>query len=1110
MRQVKKRLFAAALSLAMFFSLFPEASFATASVTETAIESAQNADALSADTQEMSDETQSVADEVAPEDGGTPDEAQSATDEVAPEDGETSDEAQSAANNAQEADALPIALLQSDAVYQDGTYTGSGQGFGGAVTVEVTVTDGKISSVVSPSHEGETYWSAMNVDSLLTAIVNANSADVDGVSGATRSSNGVKEAVRDALSKATESMFASGTGTARNPYVIVDNGTTYEGESIVLGADIELSGDWNPIGDEGSYTSGQSKLFNGSFDGQGHTVSGMSVNLTRDDEINAGLFSTLNTAARVRNIKLTGASVNLTSTADGKRVRGGGIAGATVSDTQSRAAVLDSCSVEGAVSVTTSNAMGYAAGVVGQLNGGGAILNCVSQVDATGNGTGTAGRPYVGGIAANNGNNSVIANCVSAGTLASNGDEADGYAGGLGGMLTGAVENCYFMGGVTLKGSATANAGTLVGMILTDSSMLYYQSDGTLTVGGESVSEQPFGNNMGGASAVAVANAEMGAAAFVETLNGNLYKTYKVIDDKTLPLRQWEYVDGKATPAGEVWVNETVDETTFAGGEGTRTAPWTIETAEQLRAFALSLSEGVDYDGAFIQLGADIDLSGAAWTPVGEGQYAFEGTFDGAGHAVTGLTVGAAGNPRNLSGDGRYVGLFGVLGSSARVKNVALKDVEINVASDATVYVGGVAGMIYKTSDAEDFSGAVIDGVSVTGSMTAVQQDGNCFVGGIVGYQQRGAVINSWTDVSISDTTLGEAIAEGGGLVGLLNRGLAANCYALGDIYVSGNREDGKEGMGAPGGLVSVNGGSLAGSYSKGNLTSKEISFYAGTVAGWVTGIGKAYNCFYNGESVVTVNGSAVNPVPATGTVVPGGVSEDGLSYDGGVTDKLEPYTASGYAAIAETLNGYFASYPVDLAAFGLASDALKTWTVAEGVVTLSDTASSVTYVQPEAEIVPDTPLAMRDGVWYGRDENKSSVVKITVTDGAISATETVSGASSGDAYDAALESAKEKSAYGDFTHYEPADPSKFAGGSGAQSDPYLISNAEQLRYLSSSVNEDVSWKGVWFRQTADIDLSGADFIPIGWAKEINVNNAWENVGYYFEGSYDGGGYVVS
>lgn len=126
MRQVKKRLFAAALSLAMFFSLFPEASFATASVTETAIESAQNADALSADTQEMSDETQSVA-----EDGGTPDEAQSATDEVAPEDGETSDEAQSATNNA-----LPIALLQSDAVYQDGTYTGSGQGFGGAVTVK--------------------------------------------------------------------------------------------------------------------------------------------------------------------------------------------------------------------------------------------------------------------------------------------------------------------------------------------------------------------------------------------------------------------------------------------------------------------------------------------------------------------------------------------------------------------------------------------------------------------------------------------------------------------------------------------------------------------------------------------------------------------------------------------------------------------------------------------------------------------------------------------------------------------------------------------------------------------------------------------------------------
>ncbi|MBR0280343.1 MAG: S8 family serine peptidase, partial [Oscillibacter sp.] len=1073
-----------------------------------------------------SDEARSVTDEATPEDSATTDEARSVTDEATPEDSATSDEAQSVTNEAtpedsEETDALPVAVLQSDAIYQDGTYTGSGQGFGGAVTVEVTITDGKISSVVSPSHEGETFWASMNVDSLLTTIVNANSADVDGVSGATRSSDGVKEAVRDALSKASESAFASGTGTARNPYVIetagqlaafaasVDGGTTYEGEYIVLGADIALSGDWNPIGDEGSYTSDQSKLFNGSFDGQGHTIDGVSVNISRDDEINAGLFSALNTAARVSNVKLTDVRVTLVSTADGKRVRGGGIAGATVSDTQSRAAVIDSCSVEGAVSVTTNAAMGYAAGVVGQLNGGGAVLNCVSQVSATGAGTGTAGRPYVGGIAANNGNNSVIANCVASGTIASNGEEADGYAGGLGGMLTGTVENCYFMGAVTLKGSATANAGTLVGMILTDSSMLYYQSDATLTVGGESVSEQPFGNNMGGASAVAMTRAEMSAAAFAETLNGNLYKTYKAIDDKELPLHQWEYVDGKVTPTGEVWVNETVDETVFAGGEGTQAAPWTLETAEQLRAFALSLSEGVDYDGAFIQLGADIDLSGETWTPVGEGQYAFEGTFDGAGHSVTGLTVGAAETPLNLS-DNRYVGLFGVLGSSARVKNVALRDVEINVTADATAYVGGVAGMIYKTSDAEDFSGAVIDGVSVTGSITAAQQDGNCFVGGIAGYQQRGAVINSWTDVAISDTTLGEAIAEGGGLVGLLNRGLVANCYALGDVYVSGNREDGKEGMGAPGGLVSVNGGSLAGSYSKGNLTSKELSFYAGTVAGWVTGIGKAYDCFYNGESVVTVNGSAVTPVPATGTVVPGGVSEDGLSYNGGVTDKLEPYTASTYAAIAETLNGYFSAYPVDLAAFGLESDALKTWIVKDSVVTLSESGAAVTYVQPEAEIVPDTPLALRDGVWYGRDENKSSVVKITVADSAISATETVSGASSGDAYDAALESAKEKSAYGDFTHYEPADPSKFAGGSGTESDPYLISNAEQLRYLSSSVNEDVTWKGVWFRQTADIDLSGADFIPIGWAKEINVNNAWENVGYFFEGSYDGGGHSIS
>lgn len=135
---------------------------------------------------------------------------------------------------------------------------------------------------------------------------------------------------------------------------------------------------------------------------------------------------------------------------------------------------------------------------------------------------------------------------------------------------------------------------------------------------------------------------------------------------------------------------------------------------------------------------------------------------------------------------------------------------------------------------------------------------------------------------------------------------------------------------------------------------------------------------------------------------------------------------------------------------------------------------------QPEAKL--------QDGTWYGRSDDESTVVKITVENGEITATEVISGSSSGDSYDAALATAQQKSIYGDFSHYYEADITKFSGGSGTEEDPYLISTVDQLSYLSYSVNSDVDWSGVYFKQTADIDLSGIDWQPIGWALNAEVN----------------------
>ena len=73
-----------------------------------------------------------------------------------------------------------------------------------------------------------------------------------------------------------------------------------------------------------------------------------------------------------------------------------------------------------------------------------------------------------------------------------------------------------------------------------------------------------------------------------------------------------------------------------------------------------------------------------------------------------------------------------------------------------------------------------------------------------VGHQYKGAIINSWTDADLSGTVASGDLAEVGGLVGLNNRGLVANCYSFSNIYGSGNRDNGNEGMAVVSTLVAV------------------------------------------------------------------------------------------------------------------------------------------------------------------------------------------------------------------------------------------------------------------------------------------------------------------
>jgi uncharacterized protein with FMN-binding domain len=94
------------------------------------------------------------------------------------------------------------AEAEAASLYADGTYQGTGMGFGGEITVEVTVKEGVIAQVeiLSADNEDDSYLE--QAEEMLEKIIAAQSADVDTVSGATFSSQGIREAAANALEDA--------------------------------------------------------------------------------------------------------------------------------------------------------------------------------------------------------------------------------------------------------------------------------------------------------------------------------------------------------------------------------------------------------------------------------------------------------------------------------------------------------------------------------------------------------------------------------------------------------------------------------------------------------------------------------------------------------------------------------------------------------------------------------------------------------------------------------------------------------------------------------------------------------------------------------------------
>ena len=423
---------------------------------------------------------------------------------------------------------------------------------------------------------------------------------------------------------------------------------------------------------------------------------------------------------------------------------------------------------------------------------------------------------------------------------------------------------------------------------------------------------------------------------------------------------------------------EPFDPSFFASGDGSEAEPWVIQNRNQLEAFATSLTEaeGGDYAGKYVRLDSDIDLTGSDWTPIGEHQYGFAGTFDGGNHTIHGMTMGTPEAPADAGDTEGYWAFFSILTETAVVKDLNLTDVAISACSRTGLSVGGVAGVVTNSDNSYDnWKGAIVDHCSVTGTMTALQDPGtvNLLAGGITSFLYKGAIINCMTDVDLTCTVRnGGGWVEAGGITGMNNRGLVANCFTLGDI--SGEADQSAEdvyaqGMSIISPLVGFNAGHIASCYETGNVSSVDNSRGLGLLAAYMT-MGGLYDCWYSDTAAVIKAGETIDPAKAIGAR--GRVYSEGLYNVDAVVGNTEAFAAGDTDALAEKLNTVLSAYPLDLSIHGLSDNCLRNWTAENGVVTFGNQTVQTPYVRPLADYVYPVMKTLEDAIAQAKTKNQA------------------------------------------------------------------------------------------------------------------------------------------
>ena len=563
---------------------------------------------------------------------------------------------------------------------------------------------------------------------------------------------------------------------------------------VELTANINLADHyWVPIGTDFN-------SFKGYFNGNGYTISDMTISVAASYQ---GLFGYVGTGGTVERVALENPSITI---ADNFQLGFGGIAGGNKG-------TIYNCSVKGTGGITASSS--YAGGIVGYNEG--TIHHCVADVPVS-----TINAALgAGGVAGYS--SGTVQNCLSLYAPASDDTQ---YLGAIVGRNSGTVSDNHYTY-TTESGSATtiyAVGGTPSDM--NNNSTLGDYSDYM----GSSATDWQYDDAFFLDYTYWTITWDTGTDTSVWTTDGSQAPIYLQPKDS-----------GGGDPETPTWADYA--DTDFDGGSGDADgdegggSPYEINTAAQLAYLAGQVNGGEDYDSAYFVLTDDIDLSDYEWIPIGDMYNNFAGHFDGDGYTISGMYIGTEEAPNDTV---PYAALFANTDVQSEIHDVTLTNAGIySTYAESAEFDGNYVGLLVGYVQGE------VDKCSVSGTIICGDADNSSIhAGGLAGCSDGAVIHNSTADVAVKAGN-GDAGIAVGGFIGSFFSGVAYDCASVGEVRI-GTLTD-TESFGMAGGFAGMTYGTIWNCSATGNVFGGDDTDLGGFV-GYIGWGGEIDNCYARGN----------------------------------------------------------------------------------------------------------------------------------------------------------------------------------------------------------------------------------------------------------------------